>query len=91
MSSGAKMFLFFLCATVFNLLLMAVFIVAFIALILLIPGVSQNQTATMALGFVGFLAAIVLTFLIYGKVMKWLTVKLNLEKNIPQLFKNRKR
>ncbi|HEY9593193.1 MAG TPA: hypothetical protein VHE79_01855 [Spirochaetia bacterium] len=91
MSSGAKMFLFFLCATVFNLLLMAIFIVAFVALILVIPGVAQNQTATMALGFVGFLAAIVLTFLVYGWVMKKVTVKLELEKHIPQLFKNRKR
>jgi len=91
MSSGAKMFLFFLCATVFNLLLMAVFIIAFVALILVIPGVAQNQTATMALGFVGFLAAIVLTFLVYGWVMKKVTVKLELEKHIPQLFKNKKR
>jgi hypothetical protein len=40
--------------------------------------------------FVGFLASIVLTFLIYGWVMKRLVVKLNLEKHIPQLFKRKK-
>jgi uncharacterized membrane protein YqjE len=91
MSSGTKMFLFFLCATVFNLLLMGIFIVGFIALVVLILGPSPNQVTAMILGFVGFIAAIVLTFLIYGWVMKKATVKFNLEKHIPQLFKNRRK
>ena len=91
MSSGAKMFLFFLCATVFNLLLMGIFIVGFIALIVLILGPNPNQVTAMILGFVGFIAAIVLTFLIYGWAMKKITTKFNLEKHIPQLFKNRRK
>jgi hypothetical protein len=33
----------------------------------------------------------VLTFLIYGRVMKWITVKYDLQKHIPQLFKGRKK
>jgi uncharacterized protein with PQ loop repeat len=40
--------------------------------------------------FVGFIASIVLTFLIYGKVMKWLQAKYNLEQHFPQLFKKKK-
>jgi hypothetical protein len=40
--------------------------------------------------FVGFIVSIVLTFFIYGKVMKWVTVKFQLEKNIPQLFKKKR-
>jgi len=40
--------------------------------------------------FVGFLASIVLTFLIYGWVMKKVTVKWQLEKHIPQLFRRKK-
>jgi hypothetical protein len=39
---------------------------------------------------VGFLASIVLTFLIYGWVMKKVTVKWQLEKHIPQLFRKKR-
>jgi hypothetical protein len=41
--------------------------------------------------FVGFIASIVLTFLAYGRIMKWVTVRFELEKHIPQLFKGRRK
>ncbi len=91
MSSNGKMVLFFVGATVFNILLMIVFIGIFIVLITLALGANPNPTLFQILVFVAFVASIVLTFLSYGRVMKWITVKWQLEKNIPQLFKGKKK
>ena len=91
MSSSGKMVLFFLAATVFNIVLMVAFVVLFAVGVRLILGSSPNSTVFTALIFVGFIAAIVLTFLIYGKTMKWVTVRFKLEQHIPQLFKGRKK
>jgi uncharacterized membrane protein YdbT with pleckstrin-like domain len=85
------MVLFFIGATVFNILLMIAFVAVFVVLIGLALGSNPNPTTFQILIFVGFVASIVLTFLLYGKVMKWVTVKFNLEKHIPQLFKNKKK
>jgi hypothetical protein len=90
MSKNTKLVLFFLGATVFNIVLMVALIAIFILLIGLILGTSRNATLFQVLIFVGFIASIVLTFLIYGKVMKWVTVKFQLEKNIPQLFRKKR-
>ncbi len=91
MSSNGKMVLFFIGATLFNILLMIVFIGIFIAAIILALGNNGNPTLFQILVFVGFIVSIILTFLVYGKVMKWVTVKWQLEKNIPQLFKGKKK
>jgi hypothetical protein len=82
MSKNARLVLFFLGATVFNILLMGIFMVLFYVL--------ANLAHSMIIFFVGFIASIVLSFLIYGKVMRWASVKLQLEKNIPQLFKKKR-
>jgi hypothetical protein len=89
MSSSGKMVLFFVGATVFNVVLMIGLAAGFGALILLTVG--SNGTIAMPLFFVGLIAAMVLTFVIYGKMMKWVTVKFDLQKHIPQLFKGRKK
>ncbi len=91
MSSNGKMVLFFVGATLFNIRLMIVFIGVFIVLITLALGANPNPTLFQILVFVAFVASIVLTFLTYGRVMKWITVKWQLEKNIPQLFKGKKK
>jgi len=54
-------------------------------------GPSPNGNLQMALLFVAFIASIVLTFVLYGWVMKKVTVRFKLEQQIPQLFKNRKK
>ena len=82
MSKNARLVLFFLGATVFNILLMVAFMILFYIIAML--------AHTFIIVIVGFIASIVLTFLIYGKVIKWATVKLQLEKNIPQLFKKKR-
>ena len=87
MSSNSKMVLFFLLATVFNILLMAILVILFWVIAALVPAPNLR----LIILFVGFIASIVLTFLAYGRLMKWVTVRFELEKHIPQLFKNRRR
>ena len=87
MSSGSKMVLFFLAATVFNLAVMAALIVVFFLLAALIP----VDALRIAIIFIGLIGSIVLTFIIYAWVMKWVSAKLELEKHIPQLFKGKKK
>jgi hypothetical protein len=86
MSKNAKLALFFLGATVFNIVLM----IALIAVFFLLARVVPVDSIRVIIILVGFMASIVITFLVYGRVMKWVTVKLELEKNIPQLFKKKK-
>jgi hypothetical protein len=90
MSSTAKMVLFFAAATVFNIALMVVFIAAVFVLVALIPWHNPDSAVRPIVLFVGFLASIVLTFLIYGWVMKKVTVKWHLEKHIPGLFRKKR-
>ena len=90
MSSTTKMVLFFAAATVFNIGLMIVFIAVIIVVLGLLIGQNPNPVVFQIVLFVGFLASIVLTFLIYGWVMKKVTVKWQLEKHIPQLFRRKK-
>ena len=87
MSSGSKMALFFLCATVFNLAVMAALIAIFFILAALVP----IDALRIALIFIGLIASIVLTFLFYAWVMKKVSVRFQLEKHIPQLFKGKKK
>lgn len=87
MTSNSKMVLFFLLATVFNILLMSVLVILFWVAAALVP----VPNLRLIILFVGFIASIVLTFLAYGRLMKWITVRFELQKHIPQLFKSRKR
>jgi Na+-driven multidrug efflux pump len=87
MTSGSKMVLFFLAATVFNLVVMAILVVIFVILARLVP----VQGLSIAILFIGLIASIVLTFMIYAWVMKKVTARFQLEKHIPQLFKGKKR
>jgi len=86
-SSNSKMVLFFLLATVFNILMMGIIIIVFWIVAALVPAPNLR----LIIIFVGFIASIALTFLAYGRVMKWVTVRFELEKHIPQLFKNRRK
>lgn len=87
MTSNSKMVLFFLLATVFNILLMSILVIVFWVGAALVP----VPNLRLVILFVGFIASIVLTFLAYGRLMKWVTVRFELEKHIPQLFKSRKK
>ena len=90
MSSTAKMILFFTAATVFNIALMVIFIAVIIVVLGLVLGQNPNPLVFQIVIFVGFLASIVLTFLIYGWTMKKVTVKWKLEQHIPGLFRKKR-
>jgi len=89
-NKNLKLALFLVGATVFNIALMFVFIIAIFLVASRLMGANPNPVVFQIILFVGFIASIVLTFLIYGKVMKWLQAKYNLEQHFPQLFKKRK-
>ena len=90
MNKNLKLVLFLLGATLFNIVLMFVFIIAIFLVASRFLGDTPNPVVYQIVLFVGFIASIVLTFLIYGKVMKWLQAKYNLEQHFPQLFKKKK-
>ena len=90
MNKNLKLGLFLLGATVFNIVLMFAFIIVIFLIASRLMGDSPNPVVFQVILFVGFIASIVLTFLIYGKVMKWLQAKYNLEQHFPQLFKKKK-
>jgi hypothetical protein len=90
MNKNLKLALFLLGATVFNIVLMFAFIIVIFLIATRLMGDSPNPVVFQIILFVGFIGSIVLTFLIYGKVMKWLQAKYNLEQHFPQLFKKKK-
>ena len=90
MNKNLKLALFLLGATVFNIVLMFVFIIAIFLVASRLMGDNPNPVVFQIVLLVGFIGSIVLTFLIYGKVMKWLQAKYNLEQHLPQLFKKRR-
>jgi hypothetical protein len=89
MNKNVKLVLFFAGATVFCIVLLMgmTLLLAFIAMSILKGG---NQGLQFGLIIVSFFVAIILTFIVYGRVMRWVAVKFHLEKNIPQLFKKKK-
>jgi len=89
-NKNLKLALFLLGATVFNVVLMFVFIIAIYIVTIRLMGDNPNAVVLQIVLLVGFIASIVLTFLIYGKLMKWLQAKYNLEQHFPQLFKKRR-
>jgi hypothetical protein len=89
-NKNLKLALFLIGATVFNIVLMFVFIIAIFLVATRLMGENPNPVVFQIVLFVGFIASIVVTFLIYGRVMKWLQAKYNLEQHFPQLFKRKK-
>ena len=87
MTSNTKMVLFFLGATVFNIVLMGILVVAFLTIAVWVNTAPWSLIITVG----GLIGSIVLTFLAYGAIVKWATVRFDLQKHIPQLFKSRKR
>ncbi len=90
MNKNLKLVLFLLGATLFNIVLMFIFIIAIFLIVGRLMGNNPNPVVFQIVLFVGFIGSIVLTFFIYGKVMKWLQAKYNLEQHFPQLFKKKK-
>ncbi|MEE8592099.1 MAG: hypothetical protein V3T35_12350 [Spirochaetia bacterium] len=90
MNKKANTVLFLLGATVFNLLIMFLLIVIFLVLISAIFRDSLNPNVLSSLMIVVFVGSIAASFFIYGRVVKWLSRKIDMEKYFLPLFRRKK-
>ena len=77
--------IFMAVATLVNLVLLFVTLVAGIVILSLLP-ISDSPNAYAIGIFVVFLLGIVISFTIYSKLVKWATVKFNLEDKLDPLL-----
>ena len=90
MNKKVNTVLFLLGATVFNLLIMFILIVLFLMLISAIFRDSLNPNVLSILMIVVFVGSIAASFFIYGRVVKWLSRKIDMEKYFLPLFRRKK-
>jgi hypothetical protein len=90
MNKKVNTVLFLLGATVFNLLIMFLLIVLFLVLISAIFRDSLNPNVLSILMIVVFIGSIAASFFIYGRVVKWLSRKIDMEKYFLPLFRRKK-
>ena len=83
MTATAKMVLFMVCATVAQLIVIGLIIILFSLLGVLLLG---ERWAIFLL--IGLVAALPISFILYGWVMKKISPWL--EKNVPQLFRRKR-
>jgi len=90
MNKKANTVLFLLGATVFNLLIMFLLIVIFLVLISAIFRDSLNPNVLSILMIFVFVGSIAASFFIYGRLVKWLSRKIDMEKYFLPLFRRKK-
>ena len=90
MNKKVNTVLFLLGATVFNLLIMFLLIVLFLVLISTIFRGSLNPNVLSILMIIIFIGSIAASFFIYGRVIKWLSRKIDMEKYFLPLFRRKK-
>jgi len=90
MNKKANTVLFLLGATVFNLLVMFILIVLFIVLMSVVFRDSLGPNLISILMIVVFIGSIAASFLIYGRVVKWLSRKIDMDKYFIPLFRRKK-
>ncbi len=90
MSKKANTAVFIIAATLFNLLLMGMLLIVSFVLAARTFGDSSSPLA----GLIGFLiigVPIVVTFFVYGAVMRWVQKRWNLDQYLHPLFRRRRR
>ena len=90
MNKKVNTVLFLLGATVFNLLVMFLLIVLFLVLISAIFRDSLNPNVLSILMIVVFIGSIAASFFIYGRVVKWLSRKIDMDKYFMPLFRRKR-
>jgi hypothetical protein len=90
MNKKVNTVLFLLGATVFNLLIMFILIALFLVLISAVFRDSLNPNLFSILMIVVFIGSIAASFFIYGRVVKWLSRKIEMEKYFLPLFRRKK-
>ena len=91
-SKKTNTLLFMLLGTLVNLVLLMFFIVAgFVILSVLVAKVPSLESYVGILTVVALILALVLAFLVYSKIVKWLTAKHGLEDKLAPLFGSKNR
>ena len=90
MNKRVNTVLFLLGATVFNLLVMFVIIVLFLVLLSAIFRGSLNPNVLSVLMIVVFIGSIAASFFIYGRLVKWISRRVNMEKYFLPLFRRKR-
>jgi hypothetical protein len=90
MNKKVNTVLFLLGATVFNLLVMFLLIALFLVLISAIFRGSLNPTVLSILMILVFIGSIAASFFIYGRVVKWLSRRIDMDKYFMPLFRRKK-
>ena len=87
MNKKANSLIFMLIATVVNLLLLMIFfILGFVILNFVISAMPDNAAVVQIGVVVVFIAASALSFLVYSKLVNFVTVKFSLEDKLDPLF-----
>jgi hypothetical protein len=90
MNKRVNTVLFLLGATVFNLLVMFIIIVLFLVLLSVIFKGSLNPNVLSVLMIVVFIGSIAASFFIYGRLVKWISRRVNMEKYFLPLFRRKR-
>jgi hypothetical protein len=90
MNKKVNTVLFLLGATVFNLLVMFLIIVVFLVLLSAIFRGSLNPNVLSVLMIVVFIGSIAASFFIYGRLVKWISRKVDMEKYFLPLFRRKR-
>ena len=90
MNKKVNTVLFLLGATVFNLLVMFLLIVLFLVLISAVFRDSLNPNVLSILMIVVFIGSIAASFFIYGRVVKWLSRRIDMDKYFIPLFRRKR-
>jgi hypothetical protein len=90
MNKRTNTVLFLIGATVFNLLLMFALIVLSLVLIRVIFGEGVSPNLISILMVVIFIGSIAASFLIYSRLIKWLSRKVDMEKYFMPIFKRKR-
>ena len=89
MTKKAFSWVFMLCATLFNIVLLGLLFLVFTVITFLIAG--ENPTVAMVGIAVSFFLAIALSMFHYSKILNWVIRKWNLEDKMDPIFGRKRR
>ena len=90
MNKKVNTVLFLLGATVFNLLVIVIVGLILLKLVSMIFGTIENSAVGIFLLMVVFVGSIAASFFIYGRVVKWLQRRIDMEKYFMPLFRRKR-
>lgn len=90
MNKKANSLVFMLVATLVNIILLALFFTIGLLVLNFIASRFPNSSLVPALILIVFIGAIVLSFLVYSRLVKWATKKFDLEEKMDPLFSSKR-